>query len=226
MRGWRTSAPQPAPQRSARLSRRTGAFIADGRTDRRSHYGIHSTESGPADGHGRGLAARTTPTTTDAVLGPTSHRDDSSTTPTEREGDGVVSQVPWHAREAARSVPVHPTSATTTPGGHVHAVETQLTVRHVYARWHRRRPDLHQMGIRDARIFDPPYEDPWEPTWTPRSRRRQHIGSICRPLTTRASASGDQRLYDEWSPARAYQHPTAACECFDAPPRGWPPRWR
>ena len=59
-------------------------------------------------------------------------------------------------------------------------VETQLTVRHVYDRW---RPqvvhDLHQMGAREARIFVPPYVDPWEPNVDPAlDRRRQRRGLL------------------------------------------------
>ncbi|HET9315780.1 MAG TPA: M14 family zinc carboxypeptidase, partial [Vicinamibacteria bacterium] len=43
-------------------------------------------------------------------------------------------------------------------------IESKLTVAHVYDRW---RPqivhDVHQMGSRAARLFLPPYVDPWEP---------------------------------------------------------------
>src|SRR6266511_334401 len=49
--------------------------------------------------------------------------------------------------------------------------ETLLTVRHLHDRW---RPqivhDLHQMGTRGARLFLPPYLDPWEPNVDPALR--------------------------------------------------------
>jgi len=42
--------------------------------------------------------------------------------------------------------------------------ETRLTVRHLYHRWHPQIVhDVHQMGSRGARLFVPPYADPWEP---------------------------------------------------------------
>jgi hypothetical protein len=42
--------------------------------------------------------------------------------------------------------------------------ETRLTVRHLYHRWHPQVVhDVHQMGARGARLFVPPYADPWEP---------------------------------------------------------------
>jgi len=48
--------------------------------------------------------------------------------------------------------------------------ETRLTVRHLYHRWHPQIVhDAHQMGTRGARLFVPPYADPWTRTWTARS---------------------------------------------------------
>ena len=42
--------------------------------------------------------------------------------------------------------------------------ETRLTLRHLYHRWHPQVVhDVHQMGPRGARLFVPPYADPWEP---------------------------------------------------------------
>jgi len=89
-------------------------------------------------------------------------------------------------------------------------VETQLTVKYLYDRW---RPqvvhDLHQMGTRAARIFAPPYVDPWEPNVDPAlieavNAIGVHIGA--------GLTSEDKKgvvihaLYDAWTPARAYPH--------------------
>ena len=42
--------------------------------------------------------------------------------------------------------------------------ETRLTLLHLYHRWHPQIVhDVHQMGPRGARLFVPPYADPWEP---------------------------------------------------------------
>ena len=46
--------------------------------------------------------------------------------------------------------------------------ETLLTLRHVYHRWHPQIVhDVHQMGPRGARLFVPPFTDPWEPNVDP-----------------------------------------------------------
>jgi hypothetical protein len=89
-------------------------------------------------------------------------------------------------------------------------VETQLTVKHLYDRW---RPqvvhDLHQMGARTARIFAPPYVDPWEPNVDPALIEAvngigTHIGA---GLTTEGKKGVViHALYDAWTPARAYPH--------------------
>ncbi|HEY7509631.1 MAG TPA: M14 metallopeptidase family protein, partial [Vicinamibacteria bacterium] len=88
--------------------------------------------------------------------------------------------------------------------------ETRLTVRHVYDRW---RPqvvhDLHQMGMRDARIFVPPYVDPWEPNVDPALIAAANaIGShVAGRLTTEGRRGAViHALYDAWTPARAYPH--------------------
>ncbi len=49
--------------------------------------------------------------------------------------------------------------------------ETLLTLRHVYHRWHPQIVhDVHQMGPRGARLFVPPFTDPWEPNVDPALR--------------------------------------------------------
>ena len=89
-------------------------------------------------------------------------------------------------------------------------VETQLTVKHLYDRW---RPqvvhDLHQMGARAARIFAPPYVDPWEPNVDPALIEAVNgIGSHIGACLTSEAKKGVviHALYDAWTPARAYPH--------------------
>ena len=89
-------------------------------------------------------------------------------------------------------------------------VETQLTVKHLYDRW---RPqvvhDLHQMGPRAARIFAPPYVDPWEPNVDPALIEAVNgIGSHIGACLTSEGKKGAviHALYDAWTPARAYPH--------------------
>jgi hypothetical protein len=89
-------------------------------------------------------------------------------------------------------------------------VESQLTVKHVYDRW---RPqvvhDLHQMGARSARIFAPPYVDPWEPNVD--AALRAAVNAIGTHMAARMTAEGKpgvvvHAMYDAWTPARAYPH--------------------
>jgi len=89
-------------------------------------------------------------------------------------------------------------------------VETQLTVKYLYDRW---RPqvvhDLHQMGPRTARIFAPPYVDPWEPNVDPALIQAVNAAgtSVAAGLTTEGKKGVViHALYDAWSPARAYPH--------------------
>ncbi len=87
-------------------------------------------------------------------------------------------------------------------------VESRLTVAHVYDRW---RPqivhDLHQMGRKTARLFVPPYVDPWEPNVDPALRAAtsalgQHVAA---ELTSQGKTGiATQAIYDAWSPSRAY----------------------
>ena len=89
-------------------------------------------------------------------------------------------------------------------------IETLLTVKHVYDRW---RPqivhDLHQMGPRAARIFAPPYVDPWEPNVDPAlieavNGMGTHIGACLTSEDKKGVVI--HALYDAWTPARAYPH--------------------
>src|SRR6266571_4548111 len=88
--------------------------------------------------------------------------------------------------------------------------ETLLTVRHLHDRW---RPqivhDVHQMGTRGARLFLPPYLDPWEPNVDPALRAA--AGALGSAVQARLVAEGKtgvvtQAIFDAWTPARAYQH--------------------
>lgn len=88
--------------------------------------------------------------------------------------------------------------------------ESRLTVEHLYDRW---RPqivhDLHQMGTRTARLFVPPYIDPYEPNVDPALRAA--INSLGSYMAARLLAEGKpgvvlHAIYDAWSPARAYPH--------------------
>jgi zinc carboxypeptidase len=89
-------------------------------------------------------------------------------------------------------------------------VETRLTVRHLYERW---RPqivqDLHEMSARAARMFVPPYLDPWDPNVDP--ALRSAASGLGAHIAARLTAEGRKgivihALYDAWSPSRAYPH--------------------
>jgi Zinc carboxypeptidase len=88
--------------------------------------------------------------------------------------------------------------------------ETRLTVEHLYDRWHPQIVhDLHQMGYRGARIFLPPYLDPWEPNVDPALRSAvAALGSYVAAVLTGEGKAGvvTQGVYDAWSPSRAYPH--------------------
>jgi hypothetical protein len=88
--------------------------------------------------------------------------------------------------------------------------ETRLTVSHLYDRWHPQIVhDLHQMGTKGARIFLPPYLDPWEPNVDPALRAAvTALGSHIAALLTAEGKAGavTQGIYDAWSPSRAYPH--------------------
>ena len=88
--------------------------------------------------------------------------------------------------------------------------ETRLTVERLYHRWHPQVVhDVHQMGTRGARIFVPPYEDPWEPNVDPAlvgaaNALGAHVAS--RLLTAGRSGVVTGALFDAWTPGRAYPH--------------------
>ena len=89
-------------------------------------------------------------------------------------------------------------------------VETRLTVEHAHNAW---RPhvvhDVHQMGGDGARLFLPPYVDPWEPNVDPALVASVNgLGMDVASRLTREGRSGVvvNAIYDAWSPARAYSH--------------------
>lgn len=89
-------------------------------------------------------------------------------------------------------------------------VETRLTLEHLYDRW---RPqivhDLHQMGTKGARMFVPPYTDPYEPNVD--SATIAAINDLGTHMAARLLGEGKTgvvvgALFDGFSPARAYPH--------------------
>ncbi|MGB2906484.1 MAG: M14 metallopeptidase family protein [Candidatus Aminicenantaceae bacterium] len=88
-------------------------------------------------------------------------------------------------------------------------VETQLTIK-VHNTWH---PhvivDMHQMGSNGARLFVPPFVDPYEPNIDP--ILRQQVAMMGTFIATELTAQGKAGVmhstgFDAWTPARAYHH--------------------
>jgi len=89
-------------------------------------------------------------------------------------------------------------------------VETQHTITKAHNAWHPQIVhDIHQMGGRGARIFFPPYIDPWEPNIDPALTAAVNgLGSY---IAARVIGEGKRgvvtnAIYDAYTPARAYQH--------------------
>ena len=87
--------------------------------------------------------------------------------------------------------------------------ETQLTIA-LHNAWH---PhiilDMHQMGNRGARLFVPPYVDPYEPNVDP--ILRQEVAMMGTFIASELTAEGKGGVihssgFDAWTPARAYHH--------------------
>ncbi|HUR36114.1 MAG TPA: M14 metallopeptidase family protein [Vicinamibacterales bacterium] len=88
--------------------------------------------------------------------------------------------------------------------------ETRNTIDGIYKKWHPQvLYDVHQMGNTGARLFVPPFLDPYEPNIDPiliqgasfigQAMMNRLIGEGKTGITTNA-------VYDAWTPARAYQH--------------------
>jgi len=101
--------------------------------------------------------------------------------------------------------------------------ETRLTVRHLYHRWHPQIVhDAHQMGPRGARLFVPPYADPWEPNVDGALvAAAGGLGSHVASLLTTAGHEGSSPARSSTRGRRAARilTPTAGCGFSPKPPR-------
>ncbi len=88
--------------------------------------------------------------------------------------------------------------------------ETRAVIDGVYKRWHPQvLYDVHQMGNSGARLFVPPFMDPYEPNIDP--ILIQGAAFIGQAMMNRLIGEGKtgiatNAIYDAWTPARAYQH--------------------
>ncbi|MBI4473902.1 MAG: hypothetical protein HY646_14640 [Acidobacteria bacterium] len=88
--------------------------------------------------------------------------------------------------------------------------ETRNTIEGVYKKWHPQvLYDIHQMGNTGARLFVPPFMDPYEPNIDP--ILIQGAGFLGQAMMNRLISEGKtgittNAIYDAWTPARAYQH--------------------
>ncbi|MFC1561590.1 M14 family metallopeptidase [candidate division KSB1 bacterium] len=88
--------------------------------------------------------------------------------------------------------------------------ETQLTIKHVYEEWHPQIVlDMHQMGSGGARLFVPPFVDPYEDNIDP--ILQVNVNMLGTYMMNRLIAQGfsgieSHRGYDAWTPGRAFQH--------------------
>jgi hypothetical protein len=89
-------------------------------------------------------------------------------------------------------------------------VETQLTIDSLHNVWHPHIVhDIHQMGGNGARLFLPPFLDPWEPNVDPLIR--DGVNALGTAMAWELAGQGKTGIsvhatYDAWTPARAYQH--------------------
>jgi hypothetical protein len=88
--------------------------------------------------------------------------------------------------------------------------ETVLTVEHAHNAWHPQIVhDVHQMGAYGARIFVPPYVEPWEPNVDPAIVTAvTQMGTYMAAELTEEGKKGVvfNGIYDAFTPARAYMH--------------------
>jgi hypothetical protein len=88
--------------------------------------------------------------------------------------------------------------------------ETILTIQGAHNTWHPQIVhDIHQMGSNGARIFFPPYIDPWEPNIDPGlTVAVNQLGAYMAAEVTAEGLPGavTNGQYDAFTPARAYQH--------------------
>ncbi len=88
--------------------------------------------------------------------------------------------------------------------------ESQMSVA-LWNRWHPQISyDMHQMGSNSARIFTPPYVDPWDPNVDP--ILRSEVSWLGTAMAARLTGVGNkdgvvtQAVYDAWTPARGYMN--------------------
>lgn len=88
--------------------------------------------------------------------------------------------------------------------------ETRLTIEKAHNAWHPQIVhDIHQMGGGGARIFFPPYTEPWDPNIDPAlTSAVSQLGTYMAAELTAQGKPGVvvQAIYDAYTPARAYQH--------------------
>jgi hypothetical protein len=88
--------------------------------------------------------------------------------------------------------------------------ETIATINGAHNAWHPQIVhDIHQMGSNGARIFFPPYIDPWEPNIDPAlAAAVNQLGTWMAAQVTAQGKAGAvvAGQYDAFTPARAYQH--------------------
>lgn len=86
--------------------------------------------------------------------------------------------------------------------------ESRMTVEKVWNRWHPEISyDMHQMGSNAARLFIPPYVDPWDPNVNPTLiSEMSMLGSTMAAELTGQGKDGVviHAMYDGWTPARGY----------------------
>jgi len=88
--------------------------------------------------------------------------------------------------------------------------ESKLTISKIHNVWHPQVIlDMHQMGNNEARIFVPPYVDPFEPNIDP--ILQQEVAMMGTFMATEMTAEGKAGVihssgYDAWTPGRAYHH--------------------
>ncbi len=86
--------------------------------------------------------------------------------------------------------------------------ESRITVEKIWNRWHPEISyDMHQMGSNAARLFIPPYVDPWDPNVNPiLISEMSMLGSTMAAELTGQGKDGVviHAMYDGWTPARGY----------------------
>jgi len=88
--------------------------------------------------------------------------------------------------------------------------ETQHTIKYLYEEWHPQIVvDMHQMGSTGARLFVPPFVDPYETNIDP--ILQVNVNMLGTYMMNRLTAQGFEGVeslsrFDAWTPGRAFQH--------------------